>query len=86
LLPDVTIILKGRKPMQVKSAENASAEKYAEGVRIRKLISEKDGAKNFYMRVFEVDQGTQPPPPHSHPWEHEIYVLEGQGVVVGETV
>jgi quercetin dioxygenase-like cupin family protein len=70
--------------MRVKPVENVSAAKYAEGVRRRRVICEQDGAKNFHMRIFEVEQEAPFPPPHSHPWEHEIYVLEGHGVLVGE--
>jgi quercetin dioxygenase-like cupin family protein len=70
--------------MRVKKVENVTAENYAQGVRKRKVISEKDGTKNFDMRVFEVEPGAPFPPPHRHPWEHQIYILEGQGVVVGE--
>lgn len=70
--------------MEVESMEDVSAEKYAEGVRIRQLISEKDGAENFFMRLFEVEHGAPSPPAHAHPWEHEIYILEGQGLVIGD--
>ena len=55
----------------------------AEGVTVRWLISGKDGAPNFYMRRFEVKGHT---PHHNHPFEHEIYILSGEGVVLeGET-
>ena len=47
-----------------------------EGVRLRWLISSDDGAPTFAMRLFEVEPGAVIPG-HSHPWEHEIYVLEG---------
>ncbi len=47
-----------------------------EGVRIRWLVSEKDGAPTFAMRVFELEPGAVIPE-HRHPWEHEIYVLNG---------
>lgn len=42
------------------------------------LITEKDGAPNFALRLFEVgiDGYT---PFHNHPWEHEVYILEGSG-------
>ena len=53
-------------------------------VRIKWGISKKDGAENFYMRVIEVEPGAQGPPLHDHPYEHEMYILEGQGFVVGE--
>ena len=53
----------------------------ASGVTFRALISEGEGAPNFLMRQFDLapDGYTVR---HSHPWEHEIYVLAGSGVVV----
>jgi len=47
---------------------------------IRWLIAEKDGAKNFYMRLFRVEPGGHIKP-HFHPWEHEIFVIKGEGRV-----
>ena len=52
----------------------------AQGVTIRWLISESDGAPNFAMRLFEVEPGGQTPL-HAHSWEHELFVLEGNGFV-----
>ncbi len=51
----------------------------ADGVQVRWLISPDDGAPNFSMRRFEVEPGGMTPH-HTHPWEHEIYVLEGEGL------
>ena len=51
---------------------------------MRWVISEKDGAENFFMRIIEAEPGTQGPPMHSHAYEHEMYILEGQGLVVGD--
>ena len=53
------------------------------GVLKREVINNDDGAPNFCMRVFEVEPGCSTPS-HSHPWEHEVYVLNGQGVAVSE--
>lgn len=50
-------------------------------VTIRWLISEEDDAPNFYMRMFTVQPGGYTPY-HSHPYEHEVFVLEGEGIVV----
>jgi quercetin dioxygenase-like cupin family protein len=50
----------------------------ATGVTIRWLISEKDGAPNFAMRLFEVQPGGCTPY-HKHKWEHEAFILEGKG-------
>ena len=49
-------------------------------VMVRWVISKKDGAKNFAMRVFEI-QPNGYTPLHQHDWEHEVFVLQGKGVV-----
>jgi quercetin dioxygenase-like cupin family protein len=57
----------------------------ASGLTVRWVISEKDGAPNFSMRVMEIEPGGHSPF-HSHPWEHEVFVLKGEGVLMqGET-
>ena len=48
-------------------------------MKIRWLVSAKDGAKNFAMRYFEVESGGYSPW-HQHEWEHEMFILEGSGV------
>lgn len=53
----------------------------AEGCSVRWLVGEKDGAPTFAMRQFEVAPGGHTPK-HSHPYEHEVFVLEGDGVVL----
>jgi quercetin dioxygenase-like cupin family protein len=53
----------------------------ASGCQVRWLIDEKQGAPNFAMRQFEVAPGGYTPR-HSHPYEHEVFVLEGQGIVI----
>lgn len=55
----------------------------AAGVKIRWLIKKEDGAPNFAMREFELAPGGHTPH-HGHGWEHEVYVLAGEGVVAGE--
>ncbi|MFQ5953395.1 MAG: cupin domain-containing protein, partial [Candidatus Omnitrophota bacterium] len=50
---------------------------------IRRLISKEDGAENFAMRMFEL-QPSGYTPLHTHPHEHEVFVIEGQGVFVCE--
>ncbi|MHC2995060.1 MAG: cupin domain-containing protein [Candidatus Atribacteria bacterium] len=51
----------------------------AKDVKVRWLISEKDKAPNFAMRLFEVTPGGYSPL-HTHKWEHEVFILEGEGV------
>jgi len=53
----------------------------AVGCRMRCLIGEPDGAPSFTMRQFEVAPGGTTPK-HSHGHEHEVFVLEGAGVVL----
>jgi quercetin dioxygenase-like cupin family protein len=50
------------------------------GVTKRVLIGPDDGAQKFIMRVFEVAPGLSSPD-HAHPWEHEIFILSGKGVI-----
>lgn len=51
-----------------------------EGVTIRWVIGKEDGAPHFALRVFEVQPG-QRTPHHSHWWEHEVFILDGTGLV-----
>ncbi len=52
--------------------------------KIRRLISKDDGAPNFSMRIFEIEPEGRTPL-HSHPREHEVFILEGEcKVVLGE--
>ncbi len=53
----------------------------ASDCRVRWLLNEADGAPNFAMREFEVAPGGFTPR-HHHPYEHEVFVLEGTGVVL----
>ena len=54
-----------------------------EGVSVRWVIGEPDGAPHFAMRIFDVEPGRHTPY-HKHWWEHEVYVLAGEGVAVSE--
>ena len=49
-------------------------------VSIRWLITENDGAEHFAMRLFELDENGRTPL-HQHEWEHEVFVIEGEGAV-----
>ena len=69
--------------MLMRDVEQVALEPVAEGIGIRWLISEKEGAPNFAMRVIELVPGVVFDP-HHHPYEHEIYVLEGAGVVTDD--
>lgn len=55
------------------------SEEGVKDTKVRWLISKKDGAENFAMRVFEIKPGGNTPL-HQHDWEHEVFVLEGTGI------
>ena len=52
----------------------------AHGCTVRSLLGQSDGTPTFAMRQFEVAPGGYTPR-HSHDYEHEVFVLEGEGVV-----
>ena len=62
----------------VEKAENGASK-----VNVRWLITKELGAKNFAMRLFEIDVGGYSPH-HQHAWEHEVFILKGNGIVIGE--
>jgi len=53
----------------------------AVGCRIRCLVGPEDEAPSFSMRQFQIDPGGCTPK-HAHAHEHEVFVLEGAGVVL----
>lgn len=52
------------------------------GVNRRVMIGRDDGAPTFALRVFEVAPGGHTPR-HSHNYEHQVMVIEGEGQVFG---
>lgn len=56
------------------------------GGKIRWLITHREGADNFSMRLITVPGGKSTPS-HSHDYEHEIFVISGEGdtILDGET-
>jgi quercetin dioxygenase-like cupin family protein len=69
--------------MKVSKYLDTSPTQELPGVLKREVINADDGAPNFCMRVFEVEPGSSTPY-HSHDWEHEVYILEGQGIAKSE--
>ncbi|HFD39077.1 MAG TPA: cupin domain-containing protein [Anaerolineae bacterium] len=65
----------------VRDFREVEAQPALEGVTMRVLIGPQEEAPFFNMRLFEVQPGHSSPH-HSHWWEHEVFILEGQGVVV----
>ena len=52
----------------------------AHGCTVRWLLGQAEGTPTFAMREFEVEPGGYTPR-HSHDYEHEVFVLDGSGVV-----
>ena len=50
----------------------------APGVTMRIVAGPAEKAPTFVMRVFEIEPGSATPL-HTHPWEHEVFVVEGKG-------
>jgi len=64
------------KIFQYQNVEAKDADEGTSKLRVRWLITKEIGAKNFAMRLFEMEPGGYSPL-HSHPWEHEVFILEG---------
>jgi quercetin dioxygenase-like cupin family protein len=64
------------------SIEAKEANEGASKLKVKWLITEEIGAPNFAMRLFEMaPDGFSPK--HTHPWEHEVFILKGEGTVLG---
>jgi quercetin dioxygenase-like cupin family protein len=84
--PDTVTVFQIRGGLRVKVTHHEAVEQRvvempgSEGCQVRWLIGSGDGAPNFAMRQFEVAAGGFTPR-HSHPYEHEVYVLGGEGTI-----
>ena len=54
------------------------------GVTLRELITGEDGAQNFALRLFEIEPFGNTPF-HTHAWEHEVYIISGNGKIRRES-
>lgn len=71
------VIPSSQIPFQPVTAEGA------QGTSIKELITDRDGAPTFAMRLFEIAPGGNTPL-HQHPWEHEVFILSGEGELRGQ--
>jgi quercetin dioxygenase-like cupin family protein len=69
------------KVFRYQSVEAKDADEGASKLKVRWLITKEMGAPNFAMRIFEMEPKGYSPS-HSHPWEHEVFILEGEGIIV----
>jgi len=65
--------------MKIRNYREVAADTEIPGVTLRTVISPEE-APRFSMRVFEVKEGASTPF-HAHAWEHEVFILSGQGKV-----
>jgi quercetin dioxygenase-like cupin family protein len=65
-------------------AKNPVETEGAKDTEMRLLISRAEGAENFIMRMFELQPGGHTPL-HTHAHEHEVFIVEGQGILVFES-
>jgi len=71
------------KKINVKAMEATHPEGTVK-VDFRPLLAKNVDAPNFYLRTFDVFPGGHTFK-HSHPWEHEMYVVKGRGKIVLES-
>ncbi len=69
--------------MLVRSYKDVVTVPIGEGKEKRVVIGPKEGAPTFVMRVFDLAPGASSGY-HSHDWEHEVFILAGEGVLVTE--
>jgi quercetin dioxygenase-like cupin family protein len=69
--------------MKVQNYRQVKAMTAAPGVTMRVVAGPAEKAPTFVMRVFEIQSGSSTPL-HAHPWEHEVFVLSGKGILRSE--
>jgi len=63
------------------NVNDAEESRTPHGKLVKWLLSKEIGAPNFEMRYFELDRRSKGKE-EAHPFEHEIYVLKGEGVIM----
>lgn len=74
------MIIKKKKNFNPQAKENEEMK----GVKCFPMLTAGDGTPNFAMRLFEIGPAGYTPK-HRHEWEHEVYIINGDGhVIAGE--
>lgn len=71
------MILKTRK-----NSKTADFPPDLKGITMWELITDRDGAPNFQLREVKIEPGMHSPD-HSHDYEHQMFILEGDAVCKG---
>jgi quercetin dioxygenase-like cupin family protein len=68
--------------MILKTRSNSKTAEFppeVKGVTMWELITDREGAPTFQLREVRIEAGMKSPD-HSHDWEHEMYILEGDAI------
>ena len=71
--------------MYIINIKDAIELKTPHGKSIKWLLTKEKGTPNFEMRYFEVTKENKPSE-DKHPWEHEVFVVRGEGIIKSEGV
>lgn len=66
--------------MKIQNYNEVNGVEAAPGAFMRILAGPEEGAPSFVMRLFDIEPGGGTPH-HSHAWEHELFVVDGKGVL-----
>jgi quercetin dioxygenase-like cupin family protein len=71
--------------MKIQNYRDVAGIEAAPGVVMHVVSGPAEGAPTYVMRLFEIQPGSGTPH-HAHPWEHELFLVAGDGMLVsGET-
>ena len=69
--------------MKIQNYRHVEGQEVVPGVVMRVVAGPAEGAPTFVMRVFEIQPGSAIPS-HNHPWEHELFVVSGEGTFISD--
>jgi quercetin dioxygenase-like cupin family protein len=69
--------------MKIQNYRQVKGKEEVQGVTMHVVAGPDEGVPNFVMRVFEL-KPLSATPFHSHPWEHEVFIVSGKGIVKSE--
>ena len=69
--------------MKIVHYQDVAAKEVEEGFKLKMRWLNPNGSETVAVRHCEFEPGGYSPL-HSHRWEHEMFILEGQGSVIGE--
>jgi quercetin dioxygenase-like cupin family protein len=64
--------------MKIQNYRDVQGTEAAPGVVMHVVSGPAEGAPTYVMRLFEIQPGSATPH-HAHPWEHELFMVSGEG-------